>query len=128
MGVPPVFPGFPDTVTGLVVLTHPLTGYYTRRDGRVGSYTVWHEPLTPSGGRVRAARWDLLDRLGIVPFDEQTATHSVLVQPRTEFIVRLPPRRVDALDWIPVRPKNYRRVPDLDREPARSAQKCASSS
>lgn len=94
LGTPPVFDGFPDAETGLVALTHPLTGYYTRRDGHLGSYAVWHERLMPSAGRVRSARWDLLDRLGIVPFAEQRTPHSVLVQPRTEFIVRLPPRRV----------------------------------
>ncbi|MGQ0553852.1 MAG: DUF2071 domain-containing protein [Planctomycetota bacterium] len=93
-GGPLVFDGFPDIETGLVVLTHPLTGYFTRRDGHLGSYAVWHERLTPSAGRVRSARWDLLDRLGIVPFEEQHTAYSVLIQPRTEFIVQLPPRRV----------------------------------
>ena len=90
----PTFPGFPDAETGLVVLTHPLTGYYARRDGVLGTYSVWHEPLTPSAGHLREARWGLLDRLEIIPFEDQLATHSVLIQPRTEFIVRLPPSRV----------------------------------
>lgn len=90
----PVLPGFPDVETGLVVLTHPLTGFYTRTDATLGSYAVWHDRLTPTSGRVREARWGLLDRLGIVPYDEQTTPHSVLIQPRTEFIVHLPPRRV----------------------------------
>ncbi len=31
---PGTLAGFPDLETGLVVLTHPLAGYYTRRDGR----------------------------------------------------------------------------------------------
>jgi len=89
---PPSFPGFPDAETALVVLTHPLEGYYTRRDGRLGSYSVWHEPLAPASGRVVTARLGLLDRLGLVPFAEQAEAHSVLVQPRTEFLIRLPPR------------------------------------
>lgn len=93
-GEPPVFDGFPDAETGLVVLTHPLTGYYLRRDGHLGTYAVWHERLTPTAGRVRTARWELLDRLGLVPFAEQHTPHSVLIQPRTEFTVYLPPRRV----------------------------------
>jgi hypothetical protein len=91
---PSSFAGFPDLQTGLVVLTHPLTGYYRRRDGHLGTYAVWHERLAPSAGRLREAKWGLLDRLGVVPFDEQLDPHSVLIQPRTEFIVRLPPRRV----------------------------------
>ena len=90
---PPSFPGFPDTETALVVLTHPLTGYYTRRDGRIGTYSVWHQRLTPQAGRVRLAQFGLLDRLGVVPLSEQWMPYSVLIQPKTEFLVRLPPRR-----------------------------------
>ncbi len=85
-------PGFADLETALTILTHPLDGFYTRRDGRLGSYSVWHERLVPTGGRVRSARLGLLDRLGVVPFAEQAVAHSVLIQPRTEFLVRLPPR------------------------------------
>lgn len=87
--------GFPDVETGLVVLTHPLAGFYTRTDGTLGSYAIWHDRLAPVAGRVRQARWGLFDRLGLVPFAEQQTAHSVLIQPRTEFIVHLPPRRVD---------------------------------
>jgi hypothetical protein len=85
-------PGFTDTATGLDVLTHPLDGYYRRTDGRLGTYSVWHERMTPTAGLVRRARIGLLDRLGIVPFAEQAAAHSVLIQPRIEFLIRLPPR------------------------------------
>jgi hypothetical protein len=34
--------GFPDLETAMVVLTHPLTGHYRRRDGALGSDAVWH--------------------------------------------------------------------------------------
>lgn len=94
LGTPPVHPGFPDAETAAVVLTHPLTGYYFRRDGRLGSYAIWHDRLTPTAGRVREARFGLLDRLGLVPFEEQADAHSVLVQSSTEFVIRLPPQAV----------------------------------
>lgn len=84
-------PGFPDLDTGLLVLTHPLVGFSKRRDGRLGSYSVWHERLTPTMGRVVYARFGLLDRLGLVPLAEQGHPHSVLIQAQTEFFVRLPP-------------------------------------
>jgi hypothetical protein len=87
--------GFPNTETGLVVLTHPLRGYYHRRDGRLGSYHVWHDRLAVSPGKVIRARFGLLDRLGIVPFEEQQRAHSVLLDPRTVFTVYLPPTVVD---------------------------------
>jgi hypothetical protein len=90
---PLVLAGFADTATALDVLTHPLDGFFRRRDGRLGTYSVWHERLAPTPGRVRQARIGLLDRLGIVPFAEQADAHSVLIQERTEFQIHLPPRR-----------------------------------
>lgn len=84
--------GFPDDETAEVVLTHPLRGYYFRSDGRLGSYSIWHDRLTATSARVREARFGLLDRLGLVPYDEQRDAYSVLVQPSTEFLIRLPPR------------------------------------
>jgi hypothetical protein len=90
---PLALPGFADRGTALDVLTHPVNGFYRRRDGHLGTYSVWHERLAPTPGRVRHARIHLLDRLGIVPFAEQAGPHSVLIQERTEFQIHLPPSR-----------------------------------
>jgi len=89
-----VFPGFPDDETARVILTHPLTGYYTRTDGRLGTYSVWHDRLFLRAGRVVSAEFGLLDRLGLVPLAEQARPYNVLIQPSTEFVVKLPPRIV----------------------------------
>jgi len=86
--------GFADLEAALVKLTHPLIGVYYRRDGALGSYRVWHDRLNLTVGKITRARIDLLDRLGIVPFAEQLATHSVLIQPETEFIIQMPPVRL----------------------------------
>jgi Uncharacterized conserved protein (COG2071) len=86
--------GFPDVETALVVLTHPLVGVYHRRDGGLGSYAVWHARLTPTTGRCRAARFDVLDALGLVPFSDQLSPHSVLLQAVTDFTIYLPPHRL----------------------------------
>ena len=86
--------GFSDLETGLVLLTHPLIGYYYRRDRRLGSYSIWHDRLQPSVGNVVAARFDLLDRLGFVEGDDTSTVHSVLIQHRTEFTIYLPPKLV----------------------------------
>jgi uncharacterized protein YqjF (DUF2071 family) len=88
-------PGFEDDETSLVVLTHPLEGYFRRRDGHVGRYSVWHERLELHHAEVETARFGWLDALGIVPFEEQLTPHSVLLQPRTDFWVHLPPRRYE---------------------------------
>ncbi|MDB4981962.1 MAG: hypothetical protein JWM82_2714, partial [Myxococcales bacterium] len=86
--------GFPDLEAGLVALTHPLMGVYTRRDGALGTYRIWHDRLRCTAGRVVDARFGLLDRLGVVPFAEQLAPHSVLLQHRSEFTIYLPPQRL----------------------------------
>ena len=88
--------GFPDLEHGLVVLTHPLRGFYHRRDGRLGSYHIWHDRLELTVGSVRSARFGLLDDLGLVPFSDQGSPHSVLLQHETDFFIYLPPRVVGA--------------------------------
>ena len=87
----PALAGFPNLETGLVLLTHPLRGYYYRRDGRIGSYAIWHDKLQMTEGRVIGARFPLLQRLGLVQTGDLSAIHSVLIQPETDFTVYLPP-------------------------------------
>lgn len=88
-----VVPGFADVEAGLVTLTHPLIGVFTRRDGHLGTYSIWHDRLQCTSGRIVAARIELFDRLGLVPYAEQAQPHSVLIQRRTEFTIYLPPKR-----------------------------------
>ncbi|MDC2890532.1 DUF2071 domain-containing protein [Psychrosphaera algicola] len=86
--------GFPDTETGLVYLTHPLAGYYHRRDGKLGTYRVWHKQLEVSSAKLEFASFGLLSRLGLVTQEEQQTAHSVLVEPINEFTIYLPPKVV----------------------------------
>lgn len=82
--------GFADAEDTLVVLTHPLDGYFQRTDGRVGTYSIWHAPLVLRRARVTIAKVPLFERLGLVSSGQPP--HSALVQRRTEFVIRLPPR------------------------------------
>lgn len=84
--------GFADEESALVYLTHPLSGYYYRRDGRLGRYNVWHDRLQLQPARLLDAHFDVLERLEIANHAEQQTPYSVLVQPQTEFTVYLPPR------------------------------------
>lgn len=86
--------GFPDTESGLVYLTHPLAGFYHRRDGKLGTYRVWHKQLEVSSANVKSANFGLLTRLGFVTEEEQQIAHSVLVEPINEFTIYLPPKVV----------------------------------
>lgn len=91
----PDLSGFCDLETGLICLTHPLTGFYFRRDGKLGSYQVWHERLTMQPGQLISASFGLLERLEMVTLAEQQRPHSVLLDPHNEFTVYLPPRIVN---------------------------------
>lgn len=86
--------GFPDTETGLVYLTHPLAGFYHRRDGKLGTYRVWHKQLEVSSASLISANFGLLTRLGLVTQEEQQMAHSVLIEPLNEFTIYLPPKVV----------------------------------
>lgn len=89
-----VLDGFEDEDACAFVLTHPLIGYMHRLDGEPTTYSVWHERLAMQRARPLEARFDVFEGLGLVARGQ--APHSVLVQRQTEFIVRLPPRRLAA--------------------------------
>ncbi|HEY5155588.1 MAG TPA: DUF2071 domain-containing protein [Acidimicrobiales bacterium] len=84
--------GFADLDDMHTVLTDPVDGWYQRRDGRLGHYSVWHEALEVRPWQVKAARFAVLERLGLIAAD--TPVHSALVQRSVVFDVHTPPRRV----------------------------------
>lgn len=71
-------------------------GYLRRRDGRIVTYGVWHAPLVMEVATPTRARFERFEALGLVARDQ--APHSVLVQRSTDFLVRLPPQRVRAME------------------------------
>jgi uncharacterized protein YqjF (DUF2071 family) len=86
--------GVPNLEAGLVLLTHPLRGYFFRRDGALGNYTIWHDRARLTVGTVQEARYSLLQKLGLVEEGAQSDIHSVLIQPSMDFTIYLPPSRV----------------------------------
>ncbi len=91
---PAALAGFTNLESGLVLLTHPLRGYFRRRDGRLGSYAIWHPRLEPRAGRVTVANYPLLQTLGLVAEGDTPRVHSVLLQGSIDFTIYLPPARV----------------------------------
>ncbi|MEP6962924.1 MAG: DUF2071 domain-containing protein, partial [Acidobacteriota bacterium] len=86
--------GFSNLEAGLVLLTHPLRGYFFRRDGSLGGYSIWHERVLPTMATPTVARFPVLDRLGLVPAGELAQVHSVMVQRRIAFTIYLPPTAI----------------------------------
>ena len=96
-GKPPAqLAGISNLEAGLVLLTHPLRGYFFRHDGALGSYDIWHDRAQPSVGTIQEARYPLLQQLGLVEDGDQRDIHSVLIQPSIDFTIYLPPTRVKA--------------------------------
>jgi len=87
-----VLDGFNDDEDANVILTHPLLGYYVRRDGKVGTYGVWHDRLKMTRGLAHKAKFDVFTKLGLCGAD--SVPHSVLLQRDTEFTIMLPPKVV----------------------------------
>jgi uncharacterized protein YqjF (DUF2071 family) len=95
-GKPPrQLPGVSNLEAGLVLLTHPLRGYFFRQDGALGGYAIWHDRTKPTLGEIRRARYPLLQRLGLVREGDCGNVHSVLLQPSIAFTIYLPPSKVD---------------------------------
>ena len=89
-----ILPGFASLDEQVLVLTHPIHGFFHRLDGPPGTYSVWHDRLPLTEGRAERAYFSLYERLGLLSRAEMAEPHSVLLCPRTEFDVFLPPRRL----------------------------------
>ncbi|CAM4349313.1 DUF2071 domain-containing protein [Acinetobacter pragensis] len=85
------YQGFPDLESYQVFLTHPLAGFYHRRDGQLGTYRVWHDRLQPKPAQLHHARFELLARMNLVSFEDQLKPYSVLIEPINAFTIYLPP-------------------------------------
>lgn len=87
-----LLPGFTDLAEQKLILTHPVTGYFYRTDGRVGTYSVWHEEIPLTTGAPKQLYFSLYERLGLLSREEMQQPHSVLICPQIQFDVHLPPR------------------------------------
>lgn len=88
---PKDIPGFQSYEEGMYLLTHPLKGFYYKRNGKLGCYNIWHAKLEMTEGRLLSGKFDLLEKLDLWKKDN---VHSVLIQPKTEFAIYLPPKDV----------------------------------
>jgi hypothetical protein len=94
-GQPPqTLQGFDSLETGLRLLTHPMRGFYYRRDGKLGGYSIWHDWLQTTVGHAEIARFPLLARLNLVGEGDVSQIHSILLQRQTHFTVYLPPHKM----------------------------------
>lgn len=85
-----VLDGFASEEDTAIALTHPTEGYFRRRDGRVGTYSIDHAPLRMQRAVDVEARFEVYEGLGLVAPGQ--TPHSVLLQRETDYVIHLPPR------------------------------------
>jgi uncharacterized protein YqjF (DUF2071 family) len=73
----------------LPAVTDPLDGWYTRRDGRLGHYSVWHPEIALTPARVITARAGPFVDLNLV--DDDQPPIAALVSRSVDFDVHTPP-------------------------------------
>lgn len=85
-------PGFEAEDDRVLFLTHPVEGFFFRADGRVGTYSVWHEEIPMTRAEPVELWFSLYERLGLLSREEMMRPHSVWLCPSTLFWIRMPPR------------------------------------
>lgn len=88
-------PGFSTIQEQVLILTHPVDGYFYRLDKKVGTYSVWHEEIPLTVGKAKHLYFSLYERLGLLSRDEMQKPHSVFICPKVQFDVHLPPKRAE---------------------------------
>jgi hypothetical protein len=94
-GVPAsLLPGLESMEEQVLILTHPVDGYFYRLDGKLGTYSVSHERMELTVAEPIDLYFGLLERLGVLTAEEMQRPHSALICPETLFRIHMPPRRV----------------------------------
>lgn len=87
--------GFENLDTMRLILTHPVTGFYYRLNGTLGSYSIWHKLMEMTLAQPNHLYFSLLERLGILTKDEMKRPHSIFICPQIDFDIHLPPIKID---------------------------------
>lgn len=86
--------GFTTMDEQILILTHPVAGFYYRTNKQVGSYSIWHEEMKLTEARPRHLYFSLYERLGLLTRQEMQTPHSIFICPRITFDVHLPPKKL----------------------------------
>ena len=87
-------PGFNSLTEMQLILTHPVLGFYYRLNGRLGSYSVWHDRIPLTTAHAQHLYFSLYERLNLLSRAEMEQPHSIFLCPRTTFDVHLPPLKL----------------------------------
>lgn len=86
--------GFNSLEEARLILTHPVTGYFSRSDNTIGRYQIWHPKMEIKTGQCKNAYFEKFEKLGLLSREEMKQPCSVLLTKEIEFIIDLPPRQL----------------------------------
>lgn len=86
--------GFTSLEEQLLILTHPVTGYYYLKNGQIGSYEIWHPQMELYEGKSQKIYFELFENLGFLSREEMNEAHSILMTKEIEFDILMPPRKL----------------------------------
>ena len=86
--------GFKTMEEQVHILTHPIIGYYTISEEVLGTYEIWHPEIELKEGKSEHLYFELFEKLGFLSKSEMNNPHSVLIAPKIEFDILLPPKRI----------------------------------
>lgn len=87
-----VLKGFQSMDEMKLILTHPVTGYFHRLDGKLGTYRIWHPEMQLTQATPKHLYFSLYENLGLLSKQEMQSPHSIFVSPQIEFEIYLPPQ------------------------------------
>jgi len=86
--------GFKNREEQVHILTHPIIGYYKMKQGEIGTYEIWHPEIELTEAKASHLYFELFEKLGLLSKSEMMKPHSVLITPKIEFDILLPPRKI----------------------------------
>ena len=86
--------GFKNMEEQVHILTHPIIGYYNMHQGDIGTYEIWHPEIDLKEAKSNLLYFELFEKLGLLSKSEMMNPHSVLITPKIEFDILLPPKKM----------------------------------
>ncbi len=77
------------------ILTHPVIGYYSLANkNKLGTYEIWHPKMNLKEGIANNLYFELFEKLGFLTKEEMNKPYSILITPKIEFDILLPPKKI----------------------------------
>lgn len=87
--------GFESQKEAILVLTHPITGYFLKGKNGIGKYKIWHPLMNVKRGVCNHAYFEIYEKLGLLTKEQMLKPHSVLITNEIKFEIELPPRKFE---------------------------------